>query len=152
MIEKKITFSDYNDQEITDSFFFHLNEAEIAEMLATEGDYTFDKKLEQIYKQRNGKEIMAFFKDLIYRSYGVKSLDGRRFIKTEEVKREFMETEAYSVLFMELCTDSVKGAEFVNGILPNKLSAQVEELLKDEENLPPEVKKMKETFNVVSGA
>lgn len=140
MIAKKITFTDYNGIKRTETHFFHLTEAELSEMLSTDGDYTFDKQLIRIMKQRNGKEIVSFFKDLIYRSYGEKSLDGRRFIKTEEVKRNFMETEAYSTLFMELCTDSKKGAEFINGILPANLSAELDKTMSDPESIPEDLR------------
>lgn len=142
MIERSITFTDYNGKERTETFCFHLNKAEIAEWLTTDGDYTFDEVLKKITEQRNGKETIAIFKDLIQRSYGEKSIDGRRLIKTEEAKQNFMETEAYSELFMELCTDTSKAIEFVNGILPKDLSMEVDKLFEDPDNLPPELRDM----------
>lgn len=134
---ERITFKDYNGVERTEDFCFNLNEAEIIEWLTTTGDYTLDKKLERVAKERNGKEIMATFKDLIYRSFGKISLDGRRFDKSEEVKLDFMETPAYSVLFMRLVTDAHAAAEFVNKIIPPELSERVNELLKENEGKNP---------------
>ena len=67
------------------------------------------------------------FKDLVLRAYGVKSDDGRRFIKSEELKNDFAQTEAYSILFMELATDSDKAAEFVNGIVPSDMAEAAKE-------------------------
>ena len=64
------------------------------------------------------KGLIDLFKDLILRSYGEKSADGRRFIKSKELSTAFSQTEAYSELFMELVTDAEKAAEFVNGITP----------------------------------
>ena len=58
------------------------------------------------------------FKDLVLKSYGEKSADGKRFIKTPEISEAFSQTEAYSVLFMELATDADAAAAFVNGIIP----------------------------------
>ena len=51
-------------------------------------------------------------------AYGKKSPDGRRFIKNNEIREEFTQTEAYSIIFMELATDADKAAEFINGIIP----------------------------------
>lgn len=82
------------------------------------------KLITQIIDAKDGKRIMELFDDLIYRSYGVKTPDGKRFIKSKEVKDAFVESEAYEVLFEELCTDADKAAEFVNGILPKNLSAK----------------------------
>lgn len=92
-------------------------------------------------KERNGREIMNTFSDLIYRSYGKKSLDGRRFDKTEEAKRDFMETEAYSVLFTEIVTDAKKAAEFFNGVIPKDMAADIERIMKENPDaIPDELK------------
>lgn len=49
-------------------------------------------------------------------------MDGRKFEKTEEIFNEFKDTQAYSILFMELATDAKAATEFVNGIAPKKKS------------------------------
>lgn len=131
MLKKVIEYVDYDGNKRKEEFYFHLNKAEVIEWLMTTGDYTLDKVLERIAKTRNGKEIMATFRDLIYRSYGEKSLDGRRFIKTEEVKQNFMETEAYSVLFTELVSDGKKAGEFVNGIVPKDLADEIAKMVRE---------------------
>lgn len=136
-----IKFVDYDGNPREEEHFFNMNQAEVVEWLMTSGDYTLDKVLLKLSKERNGKEIMATFKDLIYRSYGEKSLDGRRFIKTEEVKANFMETEAYSKLFMELVTDAKKAADFVNAIIPKELADEVTKIMAEHpEGIPDEMK------------
>ena len=62
------------------------------------------------------------FKDLVLKAYGVKSDDGRRFIKSKELSDEFSQTEAYSQIFMELATDDKAAAAFINGIVPADLA------------------------------
>lgn len=142
MLKKVIKYEDFDGNERTEEHYFNLTKAEILEWVtATNGDYTLDKYLAQIGKERNGKKIMETFRDLIHRSYGKKSLDGRRFIKTEEIKQGFMETEAYSVLFMELVTDAKKAAEFLNGIVPRDMSAEIDKILKENpEGIPDEIR------------
>ena len=68
---------------------------------------------------------MRIFKDLVLKSYGVKSDDGRRFIKNEKLREEFEQTEAYSILYMELSTDADAAAAFVNGIIPADVAKQL---------------------------
>lgn len=117
MIKKTITYVDYNDVERTEDFYFHLTNAEIMEMEMSEvGGLT--EKIQRIVAAQNAPEIIKLFKELVLTAYGVKSADGRQFIKNEELRTSFSQTEAYSQIFMELATDDKAAAAFVNGIIP----------------------------------
>ena len=133
MLKKTITYTDFNGVERTEDFYFNLTKAEIAEMeLSMPGGMSATVK--RIIEAQDTKELIAIFKDLLLRSYGVKSPDGRRFIKKDELREEFSQTEAYSELFMELATEAKAASDFVNGIIP----ADMQEQLK---NMPDDVKK-----------
>lgn len=135
MLRKLIKYTDYDGNEREEEHYFNLSKAEIIKWISsTEGDYTIDKYLEQISKEHNGKKIMDTFEELIYRSYGKKSLDGRRFDKSKEVKEDFMQTEAYSILFTELVTDAKKATEFFNAIVPKELAEEIDKILKEHPN------------------
>jgi hypothetical protein len=124
MLKKTITYTDYNGVERTGDFYFNLTEAEVVEMeVGINGGYA--EMLERIVKAKDGATIMKEFKEFITRSYGIKSPDGIRFEKSKEISEAFMQTEAYSVLFMELCTNAEAAAAFVNGILPSKKPIKV---------------------------
>ena len=117
MIKKRITYTDFNGEERTEDFYFNLTKAELAEM-ENSVDGGFSAYLQKIKDAQNLPEL---FKDLILRSYGEKSADGRRFIKKrngENLSDIFESTEAYSVLFMELAQNADAAAEFVNGVVP----------------------------------
>lgn len=117
MIKKTITYTDYNGTERTEDHFFHLTKAEIMEMeMSIDGGLA--EMINRIVAAQKVPEIIKIFKDLILKSYGVKSPDGKRFMKDQKYIDEFTQTEAYSILFMELATDADKAAEFVNGIMP----------------------------------
>ena len=75
---------------------------------------------------QDGPRILEIFKDLVNRSYGVKSPDGRRFMKSPELLREFTETEAYVNLFMELVTDAEAGKAFLRGVSPAEIVAEMD--------------------------
>lgn len=121
MYKKTITYKDYDGNERTEDFYFNLTEAEITEMeLEVAGGMT--KKVERIVQAQDSAQIIDVFKDLIRRSYGEKSPDGRRFVKSAEVLQNFIQTEAYSQLFMELATDSKAAAAFFNAIVPQRVA------------------------------
>ena len=118
MLKKTITYIDYEGTERTEDFYFNLTKAEVNEMeMSTEGGWL--KSLEKIVAAKNGKKIMEEFKSLILKSYGEKSPDGRRFIKNQDVVDAFAQTEAYSDLFIELCSNPDAAAAFVTGIIPS---------------------------------
>ena len=117
MLKKTITYNDYNDVERTEDFYFNLTEAEVTELeLSTAGGLV--DMINRIVAAKDGKQIVHTFKDLILRAYGEKSPDGKYFIKNDEVRARFSQTEAYSKLFMELATDAKAAADFVAGIIP----------------------------------
>lgn len=126
MLKKTITYTDYNGNERTEDFYFNLSKAELAEMeLSAEGGLA--ETLKRIIAAQDGKQLVAIFKDLVLRSYGEKSPDGKRFIKSEELRTAFSQTEAYSDLFMELATNDKAAVEFVNGIVPSDVSTASKE-------------------------
>lgn len=121
MLKKTITYTDYNGTERTEDFYFNLSEAEITEMeMSTTGG--FADMIQRIVSAQDVPSIIKIFKDLLLKSYGEKSPDGKRFVKSEELSTAFSQTEAYSILFMELATDADAAANFVNGIVPNKVN------------------------------
>lgn len=119
MLKKTITYTDYNGAERTEDFYFNLTKAELAEMnLSIEGG--METMIKGIIAAQDGPKLAALFKDILLRSYGEKSPDGRRFIKSPELSAEFTQTEAYSELYIELMTDETgeKAAAFIKGVLP----------------------------------
>lgn len=117
MLKKEITYTDYDGNERTEEFRFNLTEAEVAEMeLSAQGG--MERMINKIVQTRDSAQLVKLFKEVILKSYGEVSDDGRRFIKSPELSAEFSQTEAYSQLFMELATDSEAATAFVNGIMP----------------------------------
>lgn len=117
MLKKTITYVDYDGTERTEDFYFNMTEAEVTELeLSKEGGFV--KQIGQIVAAQSGTEMIQVFKDMILKAYGQKSPDGRRFIKSQELRDNFSQTEAYSILFMELARDADMATIFVNGVLP----------------------------------
>ena len=126
MVVKKIKYTDFNGVEREEEFMFNLTEAEITEMeLTTDGGLS--DSIMKIISAQDTPEIIKTFKMLLLKSYGEKSADGRRFIKSEELTEAFTQTNAYSQLFMELATDDKAAIAFINGIIPDSMRERVAE-------------------------
>lgn len=117
MLKKTMTYTDYNGVERTEDFYFNLTKAEVMEMeMSTSGGLS--EMINKIVATQDAPAIIKIFKDIILKSYGEKSLDGKKFVKSEELSTAFSQTEAYSMLFMELATDTEAASNFINGIVP----------------------------------
>lgn len=126
MLKKLINYTDYNGKERSENFYFYLNKAELMEMeLGTVGG--MQNLIQLIIDKQDIPEIVKAFKMIILKSYGEKSADGVRFIKSEEMSNAFSQTEAYSNLYMELISDAKAAAAFINGIVPADLVRAKEE-------------------------
>ena len=138
MLAKQITYTDYNGGKRTETFHFHLTKAELMEMeIGTTGG--MGEMMQRIVEAQDGPAIIKIFKDVILKAYGIKSADGKQFMKKDPVTGVdlsigFSQTEAYSELFMELSTNAEAGAAFVNGIMPADIA---EEAAKQAPNLLP---------------
>ena len=136
MVVKKIKYTDFNGVEREEEFMFNLTEAEITEMeLTTDGGLS--DSIKKIISAQDTPEIIKTFKMLLLKSYGEKSADGRRFIKSEELTEAFTQTNAYSQLFMELATDDKAAIAFINGIIPDSMRERVAEDSSNASDLAP---------------
>ena len=129
MLKKKIKYKDFNGVEREETFMFNLTNAEITEMgVGLVGGGSLEEYITKLSEEKDPMKIIDMFKKLINLSYGVKSDDGRRFMKSPELLKEFTETNAYSELFMELANDSKAATEFFDGIIPELSPEQKEEV------------------------
>lgn len=130
MLVKTITYTDFNGNERTEDFYFNLTQADVTKMeMSVNGGYS--AMLRRVSNSQDAPVIRDTFERFIIDSYGEKSPDGREFYKSPEITKKFMATEAYSVLFMELCTDAKAAAEFVNGVLPKEAAKNMPQNLED---------------------
>jgi hypothetical protein len=119
-----MTYTDYNGTERTEDFHFNLSKAEVMEMeMSTSGGLA--EMIQRVVAAQDQPAIIKIFKDLILKAYGRKSPDGRRFEKSAELSEDFAQTEAFSMLFMELATDADAASKFVNGIVPADMAKQI---------------------------
>lgn len=118
MITKEVSYTDLNGEKQTEVLYFYLSRPEIVRLQSSRPE-GYDTYLKNILKEGKKKEIVSFLENLILNSYGEKSADGKRFVKSDEIRNNFEQSLAYDELFTEILSDKT-GAEassFVNGLL-----------------------------------
>lgn len=120
MIKKTLTYTDFNGVERTEDFFFNLTKAEVLKLeMGVKGGLA--EQIKRIVDTQDQPAIIQIFEDLIQKAYGVKTPDGRGFLKRKEDLEAFISTQAYSDLYMLLATNDEEAAKFINGIVPPDL-------------------------------
>lgn len=132
MLKKTIRYTDFNDQEVVEDFYFHLSKADLVALeLSYKGGLY--EHIKAIVASEDGGGVVDIINRLVLDSYGKKSEDGRRFIKTQALRDEFVSSPAYSELFMELCTNADEQARFISGVVPAGLQEEIAKLTANSE-------------------
>ena len=133
MIKINIPYTDYNENQRNEDFYFNLSKFEAAELAVELPDNVSDvfdineenndvsEATSSLIEKLGYKGIMDFIKTLVRKAYGVKSSDGKRFIKSKELYEEFEQSPAYSEFMMRLLSDEKAASDFVAGIIPTSL-------------------------------
>jgi len=127
LIKKSFTYKDLDGNDVTEEFYFALNAAELAELEMSERGGLIEW-LKQIMADEDGKQIMAKFKEIILASVGRRSADAKRFIKNDEIRQDFLNSEPYSMLFMEMITNAPEASKFIMGLVPAGLQEQIKDV------------------------
>lgn len=122
MYKETTKYVDFNGNEQTEDLMFNLTRTELIE-LETETEGGLEETINKISNEQDTKKLIDLFKKILVKSYGKVSEDGKRFIKNDAMKEEFMQSAAYDEMFMSLATDADKAQKFINSILPRELVA-----------------------------
>lgn len=125
MLKHEITYEDFDGDKVTETLYFNLSNSELIEM-DVEHEEGMHNWLQKMVKIEDKKQLFAEFKKLLLASYGEKSPDGKRFVKSEQIRNDFLHSAAYEALFFELMTDEETVANFIKGILPKELQEEAE--------------------------
>ena len=126
MLKKTITYTDYDGMERTEDFWFNLSKTELTKLDAELPGAVLGV-LRKIIDKKDRKALVDFIETLILRSYGEKTLDGKRFVKTPDMAEEFMQTPAYDELFMSILSDTDSQTSFINGVIPQSMAKEIEQ-------------------------
>lgn len=119
MLKKTVTYEDYNGEERTEDFYFNLSKVECMELeFGYNGGETLSGSIRTLMNAGDVGKIIETIKSILLKSYGVKSPDGKRFVKNDDVCTAFEESPAFEQIYWELVTDVDKAADFIGGIAP----------------------------------
>lgn len=130
MLKRKIKYEDFNGNDSEDIFYFNISKPELIEM-EVENPNGFGETIKRIIEAKDNKALIKIFKEIVLLAYGEKSEDGKRFIKTEDLRTEFSQTAAFSALFTELATDENSAEIFLKGVLPKDMVSELDKALKE---------------------
>jgi hypothetical protein len=125
VLKKSISYTDFDGEEQVEDFYFNLTKAECLDLeMDHYNEGGLKEAMERIVAANDGKAIMSEMKKIVLMSYGVKSPDGKRFVKNQDLRDQFESSEAYSVLFMELVTQADAAVKFIAGVMPQDMINQ----------------------------
>ena len=148
MLKKTVTYVDFDDNERTETCYFNLTQTELIDMAMNLPGGVADtlgndpSKVDpeaagiELLNKLGGQGIINFIKEIVLKSYGIKSEDGRRFIKDEQITKEFSQTLAYDAIIMEFMTNDVAAADFINKIIPASVVEKMATNMKGASQLP----------------
>lgn len=114
-------YTDYNGVERREDYYFNFTESELIDAEYDEGG-SLSSILTNIVKTNDQGALIRMFKKLILKSYGEKSIDGKRFIKSEELSTQFSQTEAFNMMYMKCVTDDKFANKFIENIIPKAVT------------------------------
>lgn len=124
MIKQTITYTDFNGDSRTEDFWFHLDKADLLKFYAMRKG-GMKAYMQDIVAAEDNEKILELFDMFLMKSIGKRSDDGRRFIRNDETREEFQQTNAYSDFLFMLANDAEAGAKFIEGIMPEGLEGEL---------------------------
>lgn len=120
MLKKTVTYEDYNGDTQTEDFYFNLTKVECMELEFGFGNgETLTGSIRTLINAGDMATVINTIKKIVLMAYGVKSPDGKRFMKNDVLRTEFEENPAFEQIYWELVTDAEKAADFISGIVPS---------------------------------
>ena len=123
MLKQRIKYEDYNGVEREEDFYFNFTKLELMETDLSWGG--FEAVVEELTQTEDAQKAYGLFKELVLASHGVKSDDGKRFVKGPEVRKAFEESPACSELIISFLQNPELSISFVQGVLPKQLVDEV---------------------------
>ena len=114
MLKKTVKYTGFDGEEHTEDIYMNFTRVEVLKFLVRHGismkkgdDVTqeFKDMVAHLSESGDVEAMLNFLDDFVLSAYGVRSEDGKRFIKTKEVREKFSESLAYEALFDSILDD-----------------------------------------------
>lgn len=133
MLKEDVKYTDWDGKEQVETLYFNISKTELADNLDLEGRLkALSAKFEAADPEatmatEDIKEILELVKTFMKLSYGVRSEDGKRFMKSEDIYTAFTQTAVYDEFLFSLFEVPQKAIHFLTNIIPADLRARAEE-------------------------
>lgn len=125
MLKKTLTYTNFNDEKVTETFYFNFTKADLVEFAAVRGE-GFETYIRKIQAAKDNAAIMKTFKEIVGMTVGERSEDGNQFVKSPEITAKFMNSAAFSEFFLDLCTNARAASEFIRAVMPKDMVDKVD--------------------------
>lgn len=133
MIKKTITSEDFDGNQKTKDYYFHMNQVEFAK-LNSEVPGGLEKTIQDIIANQDQGAMLRLVDLLVSRSYGERDEEDGGFTKIGKNGRplyeKFVNTSAYDNLIIELIQGEKNIVTFLSGIMPKEVQARMDEEFK----------------------
>lgn len=116
MLKQRVKYEGFDGEIIEEDLYFNLTRMDLIELNDRYDSKDMAAYMDKIVKEKNVKELYRVLKDIVLMAYGVKSEDGKRFIKNQTVKDEFAESLAFAQLIEDFHETETAMSDFVTGI------------------------------------
>lgn len=131
MFSRIFTYMGYDNKEHKDTWWFNLSESELYKMeIGSVGGV--NGLMNRLLRENEPGKVVDIFEKIILGAVGERSIDGRKFVKNEDIRQDFYQSPAYNELFMELVSKPDNFRNFLLACIPEELAAKIKELGQDE--------------------
>jgi len=133
MLKQTFTYENFDGQQVTEDLYFNLTKVELSE------NFWLKDRVEEVQKMLNGPardlkpeetfKVLEVVKDFMKIAYGVRSEDGRRFVKNDQVWEEFSQSAAYDAFLFSLFETPERAYSFIVGVMPRDLAEGAAKLM-----------------------
>jgi hypothetical protein len=129
VLKKTVTYENmFTGKKVTEDLYFNLDPAELAKMWMIGGE-TWVDHMQTLSQQNDGATIMEEFEKMLGTAYGERRDD--KLVKTPTIREEFLSSQAYHTLFMELLMSSDNGSTFFSGLVPKNVEEIIAKFQKE---------------------
>lgn len=117
MLKQQVTYEDFDGNTQKETLYFNLNRMELIAFQQRYGSDNMEKYINNLIEEKKIQPMYDLLNDFVLTAYGIKSEDGKRFIKSERIREEFQQSLAYEALIEDFHDDSRKVLEnFISGV------------------------------------
>jgi len=117
MLKQRVKYEDFDGNIQDETLYFNLSRMELVALQARYGKEDMAKYIETLIENKDLEKMYELLNDIVLTAYGVRSEDGKRFIKNEQIREEFLQSLAYEALIEDFHDETRKVLEtFITGI------------------------------------